>query len=234
MNVTLIDSAIIAEGTKRFQFSKPDAFSFRAGQYIDLTLASGLKHAFSIASPPLHNGEINDELLIATRMRGSAFKKELDALEPGDGVQIDGPFGSFFLHENAARPAVFLAGGIGVTPFYSIVQDAAYRKLPHKIVMLFSNKRPEDAPFLENLTQLAAEYSNFTFVPTMDALATSKEVWLGEAGRIDQAMVKKYLPEGQPIFYTAGPPGMVTAMRTLLNSMGVSDDDIRFEEFSGY
>lgn len=230
MNSNLVIHSDVAEGTKQFWFSNPMSLVFRAGQSIDLTLASGLKHAFSIASAP-HEGH---ELMIATRMRGSAFKKELDALEPGDGVQIDGPFGSFFLHENAARPAVFLAGGIGVTPFYSMVQDAAYRKLPHKIVMLFSNKRPEDAPYLENLTTLAAEYSNFTFVPTMDALATSKDVWLGEAGRIDQAMVKKYLPEGQPIFYTAGPPGMVTAMRTLLNSMSVSDDDIRFEEFSGY
>lgn len=234
MNSYLVINSDVAEGTKQFWFSNPMKLTFRAGQSIDLTLASGLKHAFSIASPPLHEGKTNDEFLIATRMRGSAFKKELDALESGDGVQIDGPFGSFFLHEDAARPAVFLAGGIGVTPFYSMVQDAAQRKLPHKIVMLFSNKRPEDAPFLENLTKLAAEYTNFTFVPTMDALATSKEVWLGEAGRIDQAMVKKYLPEGQPIFYTAGPPGMVTAMRTLLNAMGVSDDDIRFEEFSGY
>ena len=229
MMISLTASETVADGTKQFHFTKPEGFQYRAGQSVDLTLQSGLMHAYSLASAP-HNSE----LCIATRMRGSAFKKELDALEPGDGVQIDGPFGSFFLHENAARPAVFLAGGIGVTPFYSMVQDAAHRKLPHKIVMLFSNKRPEDAPFLENLTQLAAEYTNFTFVPTMDALATSKEVWLGEAGRIDQAMVKKYLPEGQPIFYTAGPPGMVTAMRTLLNSMGVSDDDIRFEEFSGY
>lgn len=229
MNTALIKSETIAEGTKQFRFAKPKNFVFRAGQSVDLTLPSGLMHAYSLVSAP-HNSELS----IATRMRGSAFKKELDALEPGDGVQIDGPFGSFFLHENAARPAVILTGGIGVTPFYSMVQDAAHRKLPHKIVMLFSNKRPEDAPYLENLTTLAAEYPNFTFVPTMDALATSKEVWLGEAGRIDQTMIKKYLPEGQPIFYTAGPPGMVTAMRTLLNSMGVSDDDIRFEEFSGY
>ncbi len=229
MTITFQGSEIVAEGTKLFRFSKPAGFTYTAGQSVDLTLPSGLMHPYSLVSAP-HE----PDLAIATRMRDSAYKNELKALALGTDVTIDGPFGSFFLHEDSSRPAVFLAGGIGVTPFYSMIQDAAHRNLPHHIVMLYANKRPEDAPFLENLTELAQSYPNFTFVPTMDALATSSVIWTGEAGRIDQAMLRKYLPEGKPIFYTAGPQGMVTAMRTLLNSIGVSNDDIRFEEFSGY
>jgi ferredoxin-NADP reductase len=136
------------------------------------------------------------------------------------------------LHENAARPAVILAGGIGITPFRSMVADATHRSLPHKIVLLFSNSKPRNAPFLDELQELASKNPNFTFVPTMDKL--EGEAWAGEQGQITAELVKKHLPEGQPMFYLAGPAGMVKAMRTLLNGIGVSNDDVRTEEFTGY
>ncbi|MGH3967532.1 MAG: ferredoxin--NADP reductase, partial [Mycobacterium sp.] len=108
-------------------------------------------------------------------------------------------------------------------------------KTAHKIVVLYSNKRPEDAAYLDELTKLAESNENFTFVPTMDHMETSQQSWAGETGVIDKAMLSKYVNDlTAPIYYLCGPPGMVTAMRTLLNGAGVDDDDIRTEEFTGY
>lgn len=236
-NTKLIGKREVAEGTMEFSFERPSGFDYRAGQTVDLTLidppetdAEGNMRTFSLVSAP-HE----PMLKIATRLRDTAFKRTLKNMAPASDIALAGPFGAFFLHENAARPAVFLAGGIGITPFHSMITDAAHRALPHHLLLFYSNRRPEDAPFLSELEAIALRYPNFTFVPTMTEMAESPSAWEGERGFIDAAMLSRHLPANlMPIYYLAGPQAMVTAMRTLLNSIGVSNDDIRFEEFAGY
>jgi ferredoxin-NADP reductase len=235
MHTILVGKEEVAERTILFRFKKPDGFDFTAGQYVDLTLikpsetdAEGPKRTFSICVPPQE-----EYLAVATRMRDTAFKRVLGNLTEGAELMLEGPQGSLFLHENAARPAIFIAGGIGITPFRSIVLDALARKLPHRMTLLYSNRRPEDAPFLKELQALASE--TFTFVPTMTQVEGSHEPWRGERGYIDPAMLDRHVPrDGEPIYYLAGPQAMVTTMRDILEKVGVSRDDIRFEEFSGY
>jgi ferredoxin-NADP reductase len=227
----------VAERTMAFQFEKPEDFTFKAGQSIDMTLinppetdAEGNVRAFSIASAPAE-----DMLLVATRMRDTAFKRVLLAMPIGSQVKIDGPFGNLVLHNNQARAAVFLTGGIGITPFRSILLRAAREQLPHRMVLLYSNRRPEDAPFLEELQVMQRHNPNYTFVATMTDIGRSHSPWQGETGVINQEMLAQYVKSVvSPIYYLAGPPGMVSAMRTLLNGMGVDEDDIRTEEFAGY
>jgi ferredoxin-NADP reductase len=89
----------------------------------------------------------------ATRMRDTAFKRVLKTMEIGTEVSLDAPYGSFTLHNNPKIPAVFLTGGIGVTPVRSIVLQAAHDNLPHKIFLFDSNRRPEDAAFLNELME---------------------------------------------------------------------------------
>lgn len=235
---TLLSSKTIAEGTMEFRFAKPEGFTFTAGQSIDLFLvdpqetdAEGNKRAYSLASAP---GE--QELSIATRMRDTAFKRVLKSLPMGAMVEVDGPFGSFFLHEKASRPAVFLAGGIGITPFRSMLLDSIDRKLLHRIQLFYSNRRPEDAAYLSELQALVSvQNPNFMFIPTMTNMEHSAQAWSEERGYVDATMLERYVSrDTQPIYYLAGPIGMVTAMRTQLTGLGVSADDIRFEEFSGY
>lgn len=235
-NTTLLAKKEVAEGTMEFVLEKPAGFTFKAGQSIDLTLinppetdAEGNTRAYSIVAAP-HE----EHLAVATRLRDTAFKRVLRNLPVGAALQFDGPFGDFTLHEKASRPAVILAGGIGVTPFRSIIADATRRQLPRRIVLVLSNRRPEDAPFLNELEGFAHQNHNFIFVPTMTDMAASKRAWAGEQGTIDAELVKKHMPEGEPVFYLAGPPGMVKAMRELLSGMGISGDDIRTEEFTGY
>ena len=227
----------VAEATMAFHFDKPEGFQFRAGQAIDVTLLNppetdgeGNIRTFSIASPPFE-----DRLEIATRMRDSAFKRVLKSMPLGTAVKIDGPSGSLTLHKNSSKPAVFLAGGIGITPFLSILRQAAHEKLPHELFLFYSNRRPEDTPFLDTLNELQKTNPKFRFVPTMTEIGKSHQKWIGQTGFIDSSMLANTVSSVQgPIFYIAGPPGMVAAMRQVIVTAGADEDDIRTEEFSGY
>jgi ferredoxin-NADP reductase len=236
-SVRLLNDKDVAESTRAFLFEKPEGFVFKAGQFLEITLIDppetdqeGNTRAFSIASAP-HEGT----LMVATRMRGSAFKRALGSLSHGRQVTLAGPFGNLVLHNHAARAAVLLAGGIGITPIRSMVLRAARERLPHDIYLFYSNRRPEDAAFLSDLEALPRENPNFRLIATMTAMNRSSRTWSGETGYIDAAMLRRYLKDAQsPIYYVAGPPGMVAGLRTMLSHAGVDDDDIRVEEFSGY
>lgn len=227
----------VAEQTIAFRFEKPGGWTFKAGQFIDMTLlnpsetdAEGNTRAFSIASGPHER-----DLMVTTRMRNTAFKRVLKTLPIGAGVKIDGPFGDLTLPHNADRTLVFIAGGIGITPFRSMLVSAAGEKLPHRIFLFYSNRRPEDAPFLEELKALERENPNYRCIATMTAMDRSHRPWHGETRLIDQEMLYKHLKDaGSPIYYIAGPPAMVKGLHEMLNKMAVVDDDIRGEEFSGY
>ncbi len=227
----------VAERTMAFFFEKPSDWTFKAGQFIDITLidpperdAEGNTRGFSIASAP-HEAHI----MVTTRLRDSAFKRVLRSMALGTEAKIEGPFGNLVLHNNATRPAVLLAGGIGVTPFRSIVVRAAKEKTPHRIFLFYANRRPEDAPFIDELRAVARDTPNFHFIPTMTQMAHAQRPWQGETGRIDKHMLARHL-EGvhSAIYYLAGPPVMVNGLRAMLNGAGIDDDDIRVEEFTGY
>jgi ferredoxin-NADP reductase len=227
----------VAEGTMAFHFEKPSGFNFKAGQSADVTLtnppetdAEGNTRTFSIASPPFEN-----ELVFTTRMRDTAFKRSLKRVPLNTDVKIGSAAGSFSLHKNPAKPAVFLAGGIGITPFLSIVRQADHDRLPHRLYLFYSNQRPEDAVFLDILQTLETTNPNFRLICTMTEMSKSKKEWKGETVLIDKEMLSRHLPTLQgPIYYIAGPPTMVAAMRQTLVSAGVDEDDIRAEEFAGY
>lgn len=227
----------VAEGTMAFHFEKPADFDYKAGQSGDFTLtnpsetdAEGNTRAFSFSSSP-----DDPEIVITTRMRDTAFKRVLKGMAPGAGMELAGPFGSMTLHNDVSRPAVFLAGGIGITPFRSMVRYAAKEKLPHKIFLFYSNRRPEDAAFLTELTDLQKENPNYKLIATMTDMSKSKQSWTGETGYIDGTLLKKYLSDLKtPIYYMAGPPAMTAAMRKMLTDLGVDSDYVKSEDFSGY
>ena len=132
---TLLGRTEVAEGTMAFQFEKPTNFVFKAGQYIDLTLSGsqpqlgpsdGMTHTFSIASSPS-----DKDLVVTTRMRNTVFKRTISTLPIGSRAKVEGPMGSFTLHNNTSRPAVFLAGGIGIALFLSMLSYATEEKLRH-------------------------------------------------------------------------------------------------------
>lgn len=235
--IKLIKKEEVAEGTMAFHFTKPENLTYKSGQSMDMFLIDppetdqeGNKRSFSFTSAPYE-----DYISIATRMRDTAFKHVLKVMDENQQVQIEAPFGSMTLHNDTAKPAVILAGGIGITPFYSIVKEAAHDKLPHKIFLFYSNRRPEDTAFLKELQELEKQNPNFKLVATMTDMDESAQPWAGETGYITKEMVAKYVPDITSVIgYLAGPASMVSAMRKLFNEAGLNDDYIRSEEFTGY
>jgi len=236
-SLTLKARSEVAERTMEFRFEKSPGMTFKAGQYIDLTLLSapeedeeGSTRSFSISSAP-----DDEDLAITTRLRDSAFKRSIEKMPLGSSIQVEGPYGDFILQRSSDRPAVLLAGGIGVTPFHSMVRQDAYRGGSRPLLLFYSNRRPEDAAFLAEFRLIAKSHPNFTFVPTMSRASASRIPWDGLIGRIEYSLIQKHLPNGvPPIFYIAGPPRMVADLRTMLTRAGIGEDDIRTEEFTGY
>ena len=236
-NTKLISSQEVADRTKAFRFEKPTDFTFVPGQFINVTLIDppetddeGNRRTFSISSSP---GE--DFIMVTTRLRDTAFKRVLSAAAPGTEVKVAGPAGRLTLHDDSARAAVVLTGGIGITPFRSILLHAATAKVPHHIYLFYANRRPEDAAFLTELQELEKANPNYKLIACMTKMEDSVQTWQGETGSIDAAMIGRHLNETTlPIYYSTGPPGMVNAMHGILSNMGVDDKDIRLEEFAGY
>lgn len=233
----LVRRETVAEGTMAFYFSKPSGFRHQAGQSLLLTLidpaetdSEGNGRTFTIASAP-HE----PELMIATRMRDTAFKRVLNRAPIGTTVKIEGPNGKMVLHDDAALPAVFLAGGIGITPFLAMTRNAAYERLPHRLYLFYANRRPEDAAFLAELQEMEQLNERYRLIATMAEPAQSAQRWPGETGFIRCEMLERHLPDiTKPMYYFAGPPAMTMAMRRMLEEIGIDQQSMRYEEFYGY
>jgi ferredoxin-NADP reductase len=210
-----------------FRFTKPPGFVFKPGQAVTLLLTdpppepNSRQRIFSLVSAPF-----DAELAVATRMReGSAFKRALKSLPPGAKLGLKGPRGVMTLHEDRSRAAVFIAGGIGITPFMSMLRQAAHDRLDQRLLLLCSNRRAEDTPFLAELQALERQSDNFRLLARM----TDRD------GFVDEKAIKQFVGDAAaPIHYLAGPPAMVDAMKALLRGAGVSDADVRSERFYGY
>lgn len=235
--ITLARKAPVADGIIGFHFSKPDGFEFRAGQTVDLTLPDppepnrrGSTRTFNLSSAPFEH-----HLVCTTRVRDSAFKQVLSGAPVGTEIALDGPRGSFTLPDDAERTLVFITGGIGVTPVRSIIRQVDHDSSPHRILLFFANKTPSAAPYLDELTEIAADNDSITVVPTMTQLTDGRPPWSGETGRISRAMLARYLDDlTEPVYYLSGPGRMVLDMRAELIAAGVADTDIRLEAFGGY
>jgi glycine betaine catabolism B len=160
-------------------------------------------------------------------------------------VKVRGPQGKFVLHDDYSKPAVFLSGGIGVTPFRSMIKYATDKQLPIKIVMFDSNRNQENTLFKKEFDEYVNINRNLKTVYTIteeqgaqDTSSPTRQQWTGERGRIDKAMLTKHLTDDEirkSIFYTCGPPGMIKAMQDLIqNDLDIPKDRIKVEEFTGY
>ena len=235
--MTLVDRQRVARNTMAFWFDTNGAqYEFRAGQHADFTFGQPFvncegdnSRTFSLANSP-HDRRL---AMIALRMRETPFKMSLKVAALGTKFKVSRPRGSFTLHRDGNRPAVFLAGGIGITPIRSILHWATQDHLPHKLYLFYSNRGSEDAAFLEELEGLATRNRSFTLIPTVTR--GKSPTWPYENGPIDCNLLRRYVRElVGPVYYVAGPSGMVTGMTALLRSSGVSDDDVKTEEFGDY
>jgi ferredoxin-NADP reductase len=212
-------------------------YSYTAGQFAYFELDSltvddprGKRRHFTLSTAPTEHGIVQ----FTTKVRGSGFKETMKNAASGLGVTLEEPRGKFVLPDDASVPIVFLGGGVGVTPFRSMLRYATDENLPHKILMLYSAQAPDQIVFRREFESMPQENPNIQIVVTVTDPA-SDGGWKGETGRINADKVHKFVHDvPHSIFYTCGPPPMVQAMEELLKSMNVPAERIKIERFSGY
>ena len=215
---------------------------YTAGQYAFFKLdhisgdVKGPIRHFSIASSPTEQ----DHILISTRIRDTPYKQKLASLKEGAKILVWGPEGEFVLHDDYSKPAVFLSGGIGVTPFRSMIKYATDKQLPIKITMFDSNRNQQNILYKEEFDRWADQNKNFKviYAVTEEEQEATNSNWSGERGRIGKSMLERHLSKdeiGNAIFYICGPPGMLKAMQELLQKeIQIPKDRFKVEVFTGY
>lgn len=225
--VPLLRKEKLAKDTWLFAFQKPQGYVFTPGQYqtFTLNLPNGKTdwRDMTITSSPDHK-----ELWLVTKIQKehSEFKEQLLRLPIGSSIHLAGPNGGFTMREE--KPHVFLAGGIGINVFHSILMDGAKRNILLPITLIASFATQEDIIFHEDLKKIENEKRKIVYTLT-------KEAWEGEKGRITQTMIQKYIPDwSNTIFMVAGGQAFVDAMNEMLLQMKIPQDNIRIDYFTGY
>lgn len=225
----------IAKNTYSFYFSRAQVdFDFLPGQYIDMVLLNkdldnrGSERSFTISSSPLDK----NYLVITTKIIKSSFKKTLINLKSYQLVEFNGPWGGFVFKEEETFPRVFLAGGIGITPFHSMITYANTKNLSIPIILFASFSTQEDIVFYKELSDISKENPNIRVIYT---ITHPDSQWKGEKGRISEELIKKYVKDiYKPQYYIVGPPNMVAALGEIVLKMGVRNERIFIENFTGY
>ena len=229
------------QDVKSILFSVPPDFSYKAASHVVIELqlngdSVGKKQmkSFSIASSPTET-QVTRAIEISKKITDSEYSQAFVSLKKGDRVRILGPYGKFLLHED--RNALMIAGGIGITPLRNMIRYTLDKKLPIKITLLYSNRTSEDIAYKGELDKLSAENDNLKIIYTITQPEESKESnrWNGRIGRIDENLIKNEATKlSNPIFYTCGSPSMVNENIELLKKLGVQEDDMWYERFTGY
>ncbi|MCI0533922.1 MAG: FAD-dependent oxidoreductase [Verrucomicrobiales bacterium] len=216
--------------TRAVRLVKPPGFSFQTSQAVRL-FASGpggdTARPMSIAS-----STERDHLDFVARWSDSDFKRAFFAMRPGDRVRLWGPRGHFLLDWD--RPAVLLAGGIGITPFRSMLQTMVDRNSGPPTFLAYANRSPGDVPFKTELDELAARSININILYTVSHVGPD-ESWAHRIGRIDASLLRE-VTAGLPgaVFYLAGPVGFVRSLAAALLEIEVDPGEVRVEVFRGY
>jgi ferredoxin-NADP reductase len=236
MRAKIKEKREVARGTLLVVFDLlGEEFDYRPGQYFWVELVDppyqdekGPRRHISAVTSPTERGVIG----LCTRVRDSAFKQSLAELPLGAPVEVEPPKGDFVLPEDASRPLVFVAGGIGITTFRSMLRYIQDEKLPHRVTLIYSNRDRESTPFLDELEEIERTNPNVRLIVTM----TEDDDWPGERRRIDANLFKEYLGDdlSDATFMVAGPPGMAKAATEALKEAGVDEELIATDSFSGY
>ena len=236
MRARMKEKQEVAKGTLLVTFDLlGEEVDFSPGQYFFVTLPGighqddrGLRRHITVVTSPNERGVLG----FATRMRDSAFKRSLRELPVGTEVEVEPPKGKFALPEDPSRPLVFVAGGIGITVFRSMLRYISEERLPYLVTLIYSNRDRESTAFLDELRGLEQELPGLRLILTM----TQDPRWDGESRKIDAQFLRDYLGEDldQYTFLVAGPPAMAEAMQRTLADAGVEDGNVIAERFSGY
>lgn len=237
MKIKLLHKQQIANDSWELMFEKPERFVYEPGQFIELRLDHpghddrGIKRWFTLSSSPTEG-----DLMVTTRLveKHSTFKDALFQLEAGDELEAEGPMGKFLLPSDSSREVLWIAGGIGITPFRSqlkfLLDNEEYNR---KITLIYSNRTKADICFSDLWDRAKAEMPGFKLVETLvDDIPVD---WEGEKGMVDEDMIKRSVSDiTNKDVYISGPEPMVEAFKPKLMVLGANEDNIHQDWFPGY
>jgi ferredoxin-NADP reductase len=234
MKATVAEKREVAKGTLLVLFAVDDYPAYRPGHYFWVELPDrghqdekGLRRHISLVTSPTEPGVVG----LATRLRDTAFKRTLAELEVGDEVDVEEPKGSFLLPEDTDVDYVFIAGGIGITVFRSMLRYIADKELPYRVTLVYSNRDRESAAFLDELEVLEQRVDGFRLILTM----TEEEGWEGETRQLDAEVLRELLGGLEDRqFLVAGPGPMAEGVSGSLLAAGLTEKQVSTDGFSGY
>ena len=236
MRASIKEKREVAKGTLLVLFDLAGAeLEYQPGQYFWVELLDppyedekGARRHITAVTSPSERGVIG----LCTRMRDSAFKRSLAELPLGTEVEVEQPKGTFVLPEESSRPLVFVAGGIGITPFRSMLRYIVDERLPHHVTLIYSSRDRASAAFLDEVEEIEQANPNVRLIATM----TDDDSWQGERRRVDAAFLRDHLGDelNEARWMVAGPPGMAKAVTAELEQAGVAPELIETDSFSGY
>jgi len=199
---------------------------YQPGQFMHVRLMREGKlfpsHPFTISSSPTW-----EELAITPKELGD-FTQTLDRTKPGDQALIDAPYGIFSFLNYPKDDLVFIAGGIGITPFMSMLRYMKDKKIEKNVILFWANKSEQELLFTGELKTMEKELKSLNLVFVM----SRQEDWPGEKGRVDGKLIQKYVSDlTVPDYYVCGPPAMSKAVIAELQTLGIKRRQIHHELF---
>lgn len=231
--ITLKDKKVIQNNNIAMWFDRKGSdFTFEPGQYAKITLLEPIHHdddgntrLFSVASSPK-----KDYVMFTTRALDSAFNKNILEMPIGAKAEISGFGGNTVLHKNTGIPAVFLIGGIGITPVRCMVEYIVTEKLPYKAYLFYSNPKASSMAFFNEFEKWAEEYKGFKFYPFIDDREDKN--WKYGYGYINKDIILEHISDiHRPVYYIVGPTAMVEAMENILIGLNINSENIKLEKF---
>jgi len=212
---------------------EPETISFAAGRYIQVESRAydgreGVTRAYSLASPPHENKRV--EIMVRKVPNGACSVWIFDHVKEGDEIMLSGPFGEFGLSD-AKRPAVFIAGGSGMAPFWSMLRHMQKTNAARPVTYFFGARTQRDLFLVDALRALQRQNGWLTFVPALSDEPADSD-WSGERGLITDVVARHFPDTSDHEAYLCGAPGMIDASVKILARGGMPLDRIYYDKFA--
>jgi len=216
--------------TISYRFPRPTGFDYKPGQYMLVTIKSAdkeLMHPFTISSNPTDQ----DFIEFTKKLTASEYSTTLKNMKSGSWARIDGPYGNFTC-ECEIEKILFLAGGIGITPFYSIMKYCTVKQLPTTMVLFYGCRNEQEIAFKQQIDDMQTKNSRLRAIYVLNEPTSN---WTGKVGFLTAELVRQEVPDFKDyIFYACGPPVMVSAMQKLVASLGLPETQLKLEALVGH
>ncbi|MGE3847585.1 MAG: NADH:ubiquinone reductase (Na(+)-transporting) subunit F [Gammaproteobacteria bacterium] len=218
---------------RRLDIELDTPMSFHAGQFAEITLPdAGVRRSYSMANPPQETATLS--FIIKTYAGGKFSSRLADGLAVGDGVALEGPFGTSFRNQKHRGGTLLVGGGSGMAPLLSILCDLVAARCQDPVRFYYGARAERDLFYLERIAALGAQLADFAFIPALSEPAAG-DAWDGERGLIHDVLARQFAEGGRnPRLeaYVCGPPPMVDAVLPVLQKIGVDADNIHLDKFT--